>query len=382
MAVLEPAEQFTRSAERTLAVLNGDASIRKFDEILRADKVTPATRSTYLAQLRRVKRKLPADLKCSLGELPEDVLLSVLAQIADKSTGTGFHLTARTLKRFYKSLGRSDLAAKIRIPRARTRLPEIFTDEELRNILEYAGGPDGNLRNRLLVELLWESGCRIGELCNLKIKDIQFHEHYAAIHLNGKTGERVVPVFDSKPDLLEYLNRHPFRNNPHEWFFLTKAGPGGHYHRLTDSGVRTFLADLGRRVLNRRIHPHQFRHTRATQLSRCMTDQELKIFGGWKRTQMLEVYSHLSGKDVTNKLLQLHGIKVEEQELGFKFGIKICRNADCHTENSPLAIYCQKCGHPLAGETVESVLRDQRFIEGLTKNKEFLAALREALKSN
>jgi integrase len=382
MTVLEPAEQEKRYAEKALAVLEGDSSVRKFDEILRADQVAPGTRSTYLWQLVRIKKAIP-EFKGELGQVSAEDLHTALAQLADKSKGTGFQLTARTMKRFFNSIGRPELATKIRVPPRKARLPDILTDDELKALIEHAGGPSGSLRNRLIVELLWESGCRVGELVNLKLKDIQFDQYSAILYLAGKTGQRRVRVFTSKPDLLEHLNNHPFKNNPNDPLFLANEGPyAKNFHKLTRRGVRQVINDLGKRVLNRRVYPHMFRHTRATQLSRYMTDRELKIFGGWKRTNMLEVYSHLSGRDVDDKILALHGIKIKDEEAGSTLTVRVCSNQKCKAENSPMAIYCQKCGQPLGTGTPESLLEDPSFIQKLASNQEFLSALKKALTSS
>jgi len=379
MSVLESPDLDKRHAEQSLQFLANDKSVQKFDQILRADQVTAGTRKTYLFQLARIRKLLP-NVDCDLGALSEDDLLRVLATIADTSKGTGFLITARTMKRFYRSLDRPELAAKIHVPAKKSRLPEILSEKELKAILDAAGAHDGSLRNRLVIELLWETGCRVGELCNLKIKDVQFDQYSAIVHLDGKTGMRRVRAFTCRPDLLEYLNNHPFKNNANEYFFLSSEGHGGNFHRLTGSGVRQLVATLSQRVLKRRIHPHTLRHTRATELSKSMTDRELKIFGGWKRTSMLEVYSHLSGRDVDEKLLALHGIKVKDSTQDSVLSVRICRNGDCRAENSPMAVYCQKCGEPLVVDATEAILRDPKFIESLTKNREFIEALKSALK--
>lgn len=232
MPVLEPAELDKRYAQKALTILQDDSSVHRFDEILRADQVAPGTRSTYLWQLVRLKRAIP-DFKGELGQMSEEELHKGLAKLADQSKGTGFQLTARTMKRFYKSIGRVDLVAKIRVPPRKPRIPEILTEAQLKLIIEKAGGPEGNLRNRVIVELLWESGCRVGELCNLKNKDVQFDQYSAIVHLNGKTGQRRVRVFACRPDLLEYVNQHPFKNNPDEYFFLSHEGRSARsFHRL------------------------------------------------------------------------------------------------------------------------------------------------------
>ena len=281
-AVLEPAE-VDRHAVDSALVAARDPSLAKFDSILRAQQAKPGTRSTYLWQLVRLKRSLD-DPKRTLSELTEAELLTAMAKVADKALANGYQTFAISVRRFYSSLGREDLVKKIRIPRRPSKLPEILSEKEVKLLIEKAPGPEGSLRNRLIVELLWETGCRVGELCALRIKDVQFDQYSGIIHLSGKAGERRVRVFASKPDLIDHLNKHPFKNNPQEFLFLSSLGHAGHFHRLTDGGVRVLLATLSRQALNRRIHPHQLRHIRATELSRYLTDRELKIFGGWKRT--------------------------------------------------------------------------------------------------
>ena len=96
---------------------------------------------------------------------------------------------------------------------------------------------------------------------------------------------------------------------------------------------------------------------------------------------MLEVYSHLSGRDVDEKLLKLHGFKIEESDTLDPLNVRICSKEGCGTENAPMAIYCQKCGHPLASDSTEDLLKDPKFIAGLTQNREFIDALKKALDS-
>jgi hypothetical protein len=47
-----------------------------------------------------------------------------------------------------------------------------------------------------------------------------------------------------------------------------------------------------------------------------------------------------------------------------------------------MAIYCQKCSHPIANDSNENLLKDPKFIAGLAQNREFIDALKKALESN
>ena len=135
----DPTEAVVKRANDLLGQLENDKSIRKFDQALRAQQVAPRTRLIYFQQIQRLKRHLPKDVTTDLDELSPDLLLETLGKIADKAKGAGYTLTAATMKRFYKLIGRKDIAEKIPLPRARSRIPEILTDEELNNLIREAG---------------------------------------------------------------------------------------------------------------------------------------------------------------------------------------------------------------------------------------------------
>jgi hypothetical protein len=105
------------------------------------------------------------------------------------------------------------------------------------------------------------------------------------------------------------------------------------------------------------------RHSRATQLSKFLTDRELKILGGWKTDTMLARYSHLSERDVERKLLLSYGIKLDVEEMP-KPSL-VVRRCDCGYENPSTAIYCQECGSSLI--SIEEQSRIKELEERLSK---------------
>jgi hypothetical protein len=223
--------------------------------------------------------------------------------------------------------------------------------------------------------LLFETGARAGEIGNLKIRDVQFDEFSAIIALTGKTGTRKRRVFDAVPDLRAHLNDHPQKTNPDAPLFLTQKGTPFGYEAIYD-----LITTLGLRVLGRRIHPHQLRHTKATQDSKYFTDREMMSLYGWKSPVMVGTYSHLSMRDVDNKELAVHGLKPREEALRPLVHVQRCPT--CNEENAPFSVYCAKCGRVLSsGSDITAALQDSKFIENLAKNQQFISALKEALKS-
>ncbi|MEM5844131.1 MAG: site-specific integrase [Candidatus Aenigmatarchaeota archaeon] len=257
----------------------------------------------------------------------------------------------RIIKIFYRWLSNKSLEGeypeivkwiKPKIKKNNSKPPEqVLTKEEI----ELLANNTKNIRDKALVLTLYESGCRIGELLNMKIKDVAFDQLGCYILVSGKTGWRRVRIIEYSKALLEWLDFHPFKNNPESyvWISLEKPSPE---KRIKPNAVNSLLKDLAKKCnITKPIHPHAFRHARATHLAKHLPEAIMKEHFGWTRdSKMASVYYHLSGKDVDEALLKMHGIKVEEVK-GEKVGIRVCQR--CGENNSILSHFCKKCGSPL-----------------------------------
>jgi len=59
--------------------------------------------------------------------------------------------------------------------------------------------------------------------------------------------------------------------------------------------------------INKRVHPHLLRHTRATHLAKVLTEDQMRVYFGWSRTNHIPArYVHLSGKDVDEALARYY----------------------------------------------------------------------------
>jgi site-specific recombinase XerD/ribosomal protein L40E len=254
---------------------------------------------------------------------------------------------------------------------------EILTEEEVRSIAQAAD----NLRDRALVLVLYESGCRIGEILGLKIKHVQPNEHGMALTVNGKTGSRRVLIISSAPALANWLNIHPFRDNPesHVWIGLSNCNKNS---VLNYGAILPLLKELSNRAgVKKRVYPHLFRHSRATHLANFLTEAQMKQYFGWVQgSDMAAVYVHLSGRDVDNSLLKLNGITVEDEKLEQQLKARTCQR--CEEKNSPVSKFCSRCGSPLdittamqldekrkTGDEVISMLVKDPMVQGIIVSK-------------
>ncbi len=135
------------------------------------------------------------------------------------------------------------------------QVKDIITDEEIEKLRD---GCSCN-RDLAMVDLLYSTGIRVGELVNLNIADIDFEAREGVVF--GKGGKERKVYFDAKAKLhlQAYLEE---RNDDNPALFVTLDSP---HDRLKISGVEIRMRELGRSINLMRIHPHKFRRTMATR---------------------------------------------------------------------------------------------------------------------
>lgn len=328
-------------------------AILKFIEFSQAQGLSPATIIKDTSALKQIASFLgkPFD------DAKVEDIVNVSRKIEDKDWSERTKRNARiTLKKFYKWLRKTDsYPDEVRWIKCSAKLkdktlPEILTEEEVLKLVETAD----NQRDKALVMTLYESGCRVGELLTARIRNVAFNENGATITVTGKTGSRRILLISSAPLLGSWLENHPAKNNPDALLWVTKFNrvSGEKHPPLGYAAVNKLLNKLRERAgISKRIYPHLFRHTRATHLANKLTEAQMKqIFGWTPDSGMASVYVHLSGRDVDNALLELHGLRTQTQN-DPKIKLKICPR--CSERNSPDSKYCKRCALVIDAETME-----------------------------
>lgn len=166
----------------------------------------------------------------------------------------------RNISSFFSWLEEEDYILKSpmhRIHKIKTKTPvkEIISDESIEKIR------DGcvELRDLAMIDLLYSTGIRVGELVNLNISNVDFDLRECIVYGKGDKERRVYFDAKAKLHLQEYLHSRT-DNNPA--LFVTLDAP---HDRLKISGVEIRLRELGRKLNLKKIHPHKFRRTMATR---------------------------------------------------------------------------------------------------------------------
>ena len=115
------------------------------------------------------------------------------------------------------------------------------------------------LRDLAIIDLLYSTGIRVGELVNLNIDDIDLNDRECVVYGKGDKERRVYFDAKAKVHLKSYIES---RSDDNEALFVTLDSP---HERLKISGVEIRLRQLGRRLNIDRVHPHKFRRTMATR---------------------------------------------------------------------------------------------------------------------
>ena len=139
--------------------------------------------------------------------------------------------------------------------KTKTKVKETISDEDIERLRDHCEVT----RDTAIIDLLYSTGIRVGELVNLDIKDINFEERECIVYGKGEKERRVYFDAKAKLHLHNYISSRK-DNNPA--LFVTLDAP---HERLKISGVEIRLRELGRKLNLTRIHPHKFRRTMATR---------------------------------------------------------------------------------------------------------------------
>jgi len=261
-------------------------------------------------------------------ENPEDMthknIRVFLAEIQTKDfSRTTISRKIAALRTFYRYLYRERLVKanpvdNIKSPRKIKSLPKFLTTEEIESIFNSINTdtPTG-FRNKAIFELLFATGMRISELCNLNFENLNLAENEITVF--GKGGkERIVLVSNRAKSILnEYINKYRSQIFPNAEIsekaplFINNTG-----YRLQQRSVHRFLAQIVKDLkIPKKVSPHIFRHSFATKLLENGADlrvvQELLGHASISNTQ---IYTHVSTERLKQAYIKAHPRAKEKNE--------------------------------------------------------------------
>lgn len=202
----------------------------------------------------------------------------------------------RNLSSFFSWLEDEDHILKSPIRRIHkvrtgTRVKETLSDENIELLRDNCK----QVRDLAIIDFLYSTGIRVGELVNLNLEDINFEERECVVYGKGNKERRVYFDARSKLHLQEYIKTRT-DNNPA--LFVTLDKP---HARLRISGVEICLRKLGRQLNIEKVHPHKFRRSMATKaIDKGMPIEQVQRLLGHQQIDTTMHYAMVNQNNVKN----------------------------------------------------------------------------------
>ena len=237
--------------------------------------------------------------------------------------------------------------------------------------IEKLTGACNNTRDKALVSLLYDSGCRIGEILTLRMEDIVFDEYGMILRVHGKTGNRSVRIIgDSIAYLKDYIKS---KDDKDEYLFTGLQRQNLHHAMKYYDARKLFVTLKARTGIDKRIYPHLFRHSRASLLASKVPEAPLENQMGWVHgSKMTSIYVHLSMRDQDNAILKAYGIDVKEKNEVEEKPKKCPR---CDYLNPANAKYCHNCWLPFDEKLALEYENREKEIEATIEKSETIPGI-------
>ena len=232
-----------------------------------------------------------------------------------KKSTQNYHLIA--LRSFLKYLAKIDVKSmapeKIELAKVGTRHIEFLEEDELERFRRAPLNTDGiiGLRDKAMIEMLFSTGMRVGELSRLKMDQINLKRDEFTVKGKGSKHRVVFLSTDAKRAVQNYIRARgdvsPFLFVGHDRAKVSRGASGPLTPRSIQRIVEKYATEAG---ITKKITPHVLRHTYATDLLRNGADiRSVQAMLGHESITTTQVYTHVTDKQLKQVHKTFHGKK-------------------------------------------------------------------------
>ena len=230
---------------------------------------------------------------------PEKIIRSWIVQMMENGiSGRTINRKLSTLKSYFRFLRKKDVVefdplAKIFTLKTNRRLPSIVDENQMKYLenKDLFSSDFFGMRDRLIIEILYQTGIRVSELVNMRDENVNFQNKQ--LHIHGKRNkERIVPINDQLIDFIDnyvYLRKRHFRNSVDDTLLVTNKGKKL-YPKAVYRIVKKYLSIV---TTMKKKSPHVLRHTFATHMLNDGADlNAIKELLGHSNLSATQIYTH------------------------------------------------------------------------------------------
>ncbi|MBT3216435.1 MAG: site-specific tyrosine recombinase XerD [Candidatus Marinimicrobia bacterium] len=237
----------------------------------------------------------------SILRVKDDEIRAFIRVLSDlKLAPSTLHRNFSAIRSYHSFLVESELtkhnpAQLLDPPRMTKKLPDVLTANEIESIINAVTEDSSSyLRDKSMLEMLYSTGLRVSELCELELVDIQ--NNYGVLRIKGKGNkERLVPIGRNAVDMLEEYLKNLRKKLGEKKLDKGKIFLSLNGRPLTRAAVwqilKKWTAQAG---ITKNISPHTFRHSFATHLLEGGADlRAIQEMLGHESITTTELYTHL-----------------------------------------------------------------------------------------
>lgn len=248
---------------------------------------------------------------CGENEVTEETLHTFLASLHDLGLGAASQArVVAALRSFFnflvcEGITDNDPTLLLESPKVGRTLPDVLTVQEIDAMIEaIPPDKDESLRNRAIIEMLYGSGLRVSELCDMRISRLAVDDQMVIIEGKGSK-QRIVPVSPTALDCIAaYLPHRPEpRAGAEDILFLNRRG-----NKLTRIMIYLIIRQLAEAAgIAKTVSPHTLRHSFATHLLEGGANlRVIQQMLGHESIATTEIYVHLDTTHLRRQLLEHH----------------------------------------------------------------------------
>ncbi|KJE49160.1 MULTISPECIES: site-specific integrase [Acidiplasma] len=348
-------------------------TIISFVKEIKITGITQHREYFYLTRLRVIYNNLQDKFLNPGKEDIIDMILRFKEIYTDKTIMDYENVMKRFYKWYYKSLP-DFMDIKFNHKSSHDKKMDLITRYDIERLI----GACNNTRDKALVSLLYDSGCRIGEILTLRMRDVIFDEYGLILNVHGKTGNRNVRIIG---DSIAYLKDYLKSKDDNDEYLFTGLQKQNMHKQMKYYDARKLLLNLKARTgIDKRIYPHLFRHTRASILASKVPESPLESQMGWIHgSKMTSIYVHLSMRDQDNAILKAYGININEKN---EIEEKPKKCPRCDYLNPLNAKYCHNCWLPFDEKLALEYENREREIEDKIEKSNIIPGIAKKMIEN
>jgi len=227
-------------------------------------------------------------------EVNSEDIKNYLSLLAQKSSASTVSVAYNAIHFYYKEIWRRSFFVNIKQPRKAKYLPTVLSKEEARKIVDILINP----KHRCIISLLYGTGVRVGELVQIKMRDVDLDRMILTVRQGKGKKDRITILPASLKDILK--NQHRLKQ-PNDFLFTNgrgglaspKHGGGG---RLTETTIQKIVGQAAIKAgIGKNVSPHTLRHSFATHLLENGTDiRYIQELLGHAKLQTTQIYTHVA----------------------------------------------------------------------------------------